>query len=150
MYHYRESGLGNVYLKNGFVLEDHPDYGQLVSISNAEGLHKTIGNAIAGKTAPLTGDEFRYLRVELNLSQKALGDLFDVSDQTVARWEKEETEIPRTAELVIRNYFLQSKFGDTKIKELTDKLASLDAEKIMLDIYLEETQETWFAVDKVA
>ena len=41
-YHYKESGLDNVYLENGFTIHKTP-YGEGVSIQDTAGLHKAIG-----------------------------------------------------------------------------------------------------------
>ena len=39
-YHYTESGLSNVWLENGYTIEQDPNYGELVSIANVRGLHE--------------------------------------------------------------------------------------------------------------
>lgn len=142
-YHYTESGLDNVYLKNGVTIEHDEEHGDLISITNTRGLHKAIAREIATKKGPLTGDEFRFLRTELNLSQPAIGLLLDVKKVSVGRWENGDVDVPRTTELVIRNYYLQLKFGKNQIKELTDQLADLDAKVIMQEILLEENEDGW-------
>jgi len=142
-YHYTESGLDNVYLKNGFTIEHDEEHGDLISITNTRGLHKAIACEIATKKGPLTGDEFRFLRTELNLSQPAIGLLLDVKKVSVGRWENGDVDVPRATELVIRNYYLELKFGKNQIKELTDQLADLDAKVIMQEILLEESENDW-------
>jgi putative transcriptional regulator len=54
------------------------------------GLHKAIAKGIVESKGSLTNAEFKFLRVELNISQKALGEKFDVSEQTIARYEKKQ------------------------------------------------------------
>src|SRR5437016_11253514 len=82
MYHYTESGLGNVWLKNGYVMKNTP-YGEGVSIQDVEGLHKLIGTIIA-KRPKLTGKELRFLRKEMEMSQRALGELLGTSEQNIS------------------------------------------------------------------
>ena len=86
MYHFRMSGLPNVWLANGFQWVD-TDYGRGISFQDIDGLHDAITRALLVK-GELTGREFRFLRVELDLSQGELGTFFGRSDQTVALWEK--------------------------------------------------------------
>ena len=71
MYHYTESGLSNVYLKNGVTVEvvDGEEY---TSIDDMNGLHSAIAQTIVNTNKPLAHDEFKFLRVELNVSQKML------------------------------------------------------------------------------
>jgi hypothetical protein len=41
-YHYTESGFDNVWLANGFTLDNHPNYGVLVWVEDAVGLETLI------------------------------------------------------------------------------------------------------------
>jgi hypothetical protein len=41
-YQYRESGLDDVWLVNGFTIRDDPAYGPLIFISDIDGLHRAI------------------------------------------------------------------------------------------------------------
>ena len=86
MYHYTESGLQNVWLKNGYTMKKTP-YGKGASIQDIEGLHKLIGSLIA-KKPKLTGAKLRFLRKEMGLSQRALGELVGTSEQNVSLWER--------------------------------------------------------------
>lgn len=47
-YHYVQCGLGNIWLSNGFRVEQTP-YGQAVSIDNAEALDKANANYLTEK-----------------------------------------------------------------------------------------------------
>ena len=105
MYHYTESGLSNVYLKNGFTVEkiDGEEY---TSIDDMNGLHKAIAQAVVDSSKPLTHEEFKFLRIELNVSQKTLGTRFGVDEQTIARYEKGQTKIPRTTDAALRTLYM--------------------------------------------
>ena len=88
-YHYTECGLDDVYLRNGFEYVD-TDYGRAVSVRNAEELHLIIAGHIVSSTSDITGPQCRFLRVQMNLSQRELAKLFGLTDQAVAKWEKGE------------------------------------------------------------
>lgn len=83
-YHYIECGLPTVYLENGFEI-DVVDGEECVGVDSVDQLHQTIATTLTGKSTALTGEEVRFLRVEMNLSQRRLGTLLGVEDQTVAR-----------------------------------------------------------------
>ena len=103
-YHYRECGLDNVYLVNGFTV-DEEDGEEYVSIDDIHGLHRLIAKQIVDKTTAMTGAEYRFLRIEMNLSQKTIGELFGVDAQTVARWEKGKNEQPKMVDVLIRDVY---------------------------------------------
>lgn len=88
MYHYKECGLPYVYLTNGFTIDKVEDE-EFVSIDNLYELHALIGRRIVSQVRPISHQEFKFIRIELNMSQKALGSLLGVDTQTVARWERD-------------------------------------------------------------
>jgi DNA-binding transcriptional regulator YiaG len=91
-YHLTGIGLPNVYLLNGVEIEDDPDYGQLVTIADIHNLHHAIGFHIATKSEPMTGDEFRFLRKQMQMTQVALASRLRLDVQTVANYEKGKTK----------------------------------------------------------
>ncbi|MES3008983.1 MAG: helix-turn-helix domain-containing protein [Pseudomonadota bacterium] len=146
MYQYAECGLSHVYLLNGYH-EEESDYGLVTSISNITGLHDAIGkNIVSEKSAALSGEEIRFLRKELDLSQKNLGLLLGVEDQTVARWEKGAVVIPRSADILLRGLYMEAKFDSCKLSELVNKLSQLEAEHRMLRIEMQELEDEQWVV----
>ncbi len=141
MYHYTACGLDNIYLKNGYEQKTTPS-GNAIAIHDLDGLHKAISKGLANKEASLTPKEFRFLRIELDLSQKALGMLFDKSDQIVAKWEKGETRIPLLADKAIRDLYMES-IGEGPVANLLQRLAQLDRKDRELTLELEETSKGW-------
>ena len=124
-YHYSESGLDYVWLVNGFERHDTP-YGSGVSIHDVDGLHALIGMRIAEQSNTLSGAEVRFLRHELDLSQKALGSLLGVKDQTVARWEKEAVSIPGPAQRLLSALYREAITGDSNLSDGLKRLTELD------------------------
>ena len=71
-YRYTESGLTNVWLANGYTIRK-TKYGEGVSIHDMDGLHRALARALSNKPR-LTGTEVRFLRKEMGLSQRGLGE----------------------------------------------------------------------------
>lgn len=147
MYHYTECGLRNVYLANGFRKID-TDYGEAVSIENVEGLHRAIGEALAKHKPHLTGAEFRFLRKELGLSQAKFGQPLGYEAQSIALWERSKTKLPKWADRMIRQLYLETTAGNSKLIELIERLNDTDRQETEGDQVFEETKKGW--VPKVA
>ena len=143
-YHYTESGLPNVHLKNGFFLEEI-DGEEYLSIDDIQGLHHAIALQLVEKTQSLTGKEFRFFRQIFNHSRRVLGELLGVDQQTVGRWEKGESTIPKTVDAAIRQLYLESVNEDSNLSYLLQRLAEAEAEEMMSDILMEERDHHWFS-----
>ncbi|WP_102796466.1 helix-turn-helix domain-containing protein [Bowmanella denitrificans] len=142
MYHYTESGLSNVYLKNGFTVEQI-DGEEYTSIDDMNGLHKAIAQVIVDSNRPLSNEEFKFLRIELNLSQKMLGMRFGVDEQTIARYEKGQTKIPRTTDVALRTLYMESQQRNNPVSYFLDLLADTEAQEAAKEIRLEEVENHW-------
>jgi DNA-binding transcriptional regulator YiaG len=129
MYLYDECGLDNVFLKNGFRKEVI-DGDEVVFIRDVDALHEAIGRAIASKPEILSKAEVRFLRKELDLSQKDLGTLLGVTDQTIALWENEKrkTEIGKSDSTMLKIVYLQA------LEESPDAIKMLEESKRITDL----------------
>lgn len=143
IYRYTESGLDNVFLVNGFDYIDAPGEGErTVFIQDIDGLHEAIGLALVQRRQTLSGKELRFLRNELLLSQMRLSQILGVTEQTVARWEKGQTAIPKTAEALVRLMFAESIEQNAPIKDVLERIADLDDETDET-LNLQETPNGW-------
>ncbi|MEM6758972.1 MAG: helix-turn-helix domain-containing protein [Pseudomonadota bacterium] len=124
--HYTDCGLDNIYLSNGFEIE-YVDDEQYVTIHNLDGLHEAIGlHIVLEKKAP-NGQEIRFLRTEMGLSQHHLGAKLGVSDQSVARWEKGQTDIPGTAVFSFKVLYIFSLLPEGQRNEIMEEyICALD------------------------
>ncbi|EWH09024.1 helix-turn-helix domain-containing protein [Catenovulum agarivorans DS-2] len=129
-------------MKNGFTVEEI-DGEEYSSIGDINGLHKTIAAVNVDSRMPLTGEEFKFLRVELNASQKLLGSRFGVSEQTIARYEKGQSEIPRTTDAALRSLYMESLDKNNPVSYFLDLLSDAEAQDAAKDILLEEIHEHW-------
>ncbi len=121
MYHYTESGLSNVSLVNGYTEKETP-YGDAVAIDDVDALHAAIGADLIKSPARLTGEEVRFLRQEMDLTQANLAKELKVDGQTVARWEKGESEISGPADGLIRVLYAWHE-DKPEVKEFFGRLA---------------------------
>jgi putative transcriptional regulator len=142
MYHYLGCGLSNVYLKNGYRLAKTP-YGEGVSIHDLDGLHDAIGAAIVSDPHPMMGEAFRFLRVELDLSQAGLAALLGCDEQAVARWEKGTSKVNAPAERLLRLLYKQMKLGEKKLAPLLKMLQQLESAPVPRKIVASERNDSW-------
>ena len=140
MYKFSDGGLRNVWLANGFTVKKTP-YGDAVAIEDVPGLTNEICAALTKKPGRLTGAEFRYLRLHLRLSQKALGQLFGNTEQAVAIWEK-TSKIPLLADKHLRLLWAERDDGNETIKRLMDRLNIVER-VTQSRLVLRETRAGW-------
>ncbi len=128
-YHYKACGLDNIYLLNGYDIEEH-DNEKHVFVRNMDELHQAIGRHIVTKRKGLTGPEIRFLRNTLNLTQSELASELGNNAQSIARWEKRQVEIPGDAEKWLRVFFFAKLAAPDELEALRDlilqRLAELD------------------------
>lgn len=150
-FHYQSCGLDNVFLLNGFEIREL-DGSRAVAIHDLEGLHRAIAEQLVQKPAPLTGKEFRFLRVEMDFSQKALAGLLGVTDQSVAKWEKGQTKsITKTADTLIRLFARERLLKrDGSIFEFVRDMSELDRHVDGVRLELTETDQGWKPVMNAA
>ncbi len=140
-YHYRECGLDNVYLVNGFRYSETP-HGRAVHIEDIDNLHRAIGEYLVFEKRELSGKEIRFLRYELGLSQTMLSAAVGKSGQSVARWEKGERKIDGAAERLLRLIYMEHVGENESIREVLGRLTELD-DLIFDELSFEETEEGW-------
>ena len=124
MYHYTESGLRNVWLTSGYTVDKEDGS---VAIQDVEGLHKLIGKMLA-RRPKLTGSELRFLRKEMELSQRALSALLGTSEQSVSLWERRGS-VPKWSNRLVKAIYLEQATGNVKIREMIERHLSLDRDR---------------------
>lgn len=141
MYQYRESGLDTVWLINGYTIIDDEEFGECVSITDTRGLHKAIARELIFNKPTLTGAEFRFLRKELELSQKALADLLGKDEQAVARWEKAK-KAPAQADRMLRVLVLDYYNEHVKLIDLINRIRDID-EQNRIEQHFKDDETGW-------
>jgi DNA-binding transcriptional regulator YiaG len=141
-YHYTDSGLDNVILENGYTVHKTA-YGEGVSIQDTEGLHKAIGRSLVLAPKGLNGAELRFLRLEMEMTQRSLAAVLGTEEQNVRRWEKARAkEIPGPADRLIRALYTEYSGGDGSVRRLVERLSELDQIEVT-EIRFRETGHGW-------
>jgi DNA-binding transcriptional regulator YiaG len=145
LYHYTECGLDDVYLVSGYDVDRDPEYGECVSVREADDLHKAIGMCLITSKKILNGKEVRFLRKEMDLTQAELGKLLGVTDQAVARWEKDKTEISGPADYLVRVLFAEHANGEDgfEARSLLTRLEEIDSLREDVRQIFEQSNGGW-------
>jgi transcriptional regulator with XRE-family HTH domain len=103
-----------------------------------EGHRPPLGDHAQG-VAP---KEIKFLRQQMDMTQPELGARLRLSDQSVARWEKDQCGLPGPADLMLRVLFLGQPGGAAGGKEmlrdiikLLDKMQARDESKQKADVF---------------
>jgi DNA-binding transcriptional regulator YiaG len=131
LHHYVESGLDYVWLAGGFVREETP-YGAAVMVENATALDRALADAVIRHRRHLTGQEVRFLRGLVDLTQDELGKLLGKDAQSIARWERSKTTIPPTEDRALRQIFLEYLGIQQRFTDTTRQVAAIDKDVDML------------------
>lgn len=125
-HHYVESGLDNIYLLDGYKVHRTP-YGEGISITNTEGLHKAIGRWLVSLPKSLNGAELRFLRLEMEATQRDLAAILGTTEQTLSLWERARTKpMPGSADRLLRALYNDYIKEGGSVKAMLERLAELD------------------------
>ncbi|HWB49302.1 MAG TPA: hypothetical protein VG651_09345 [Stellaceae bacterium] len=144
LHHYTLCGLDYVYLRNGYDLRE-TRHGPAIAIHDAVALHQAIARAIITNPQPLRGQEVRFLRSVLKLSQAGLARVLRNRRLTVARWEAApDTAIPGTADAALRLFCSLKIDNHALAQQICDLLTEIDDLKHQMAVLeLRETERGW-------
>lgn len=149
LFRYQGCGLDNVYLRNGYR-ETVSAAGEIgVFIEDIEGLHKVIAMVIVDDTSPLDAKTFRFLRKELDMSQRKFGEYMDVEEQTISLWERARQPIPHAADVLLRTLTKETCSGNAELMRMLERMNSIDRE-IRSNIELEKNDGHWEQLKQAA
>jgi DNA-binding transcriptional regulator YiaG len=136
-FHFNISGLPNVYLLSGYQLHETTE-GPAVSFADTDGLNRALGRYLAHQRRRLTGQEWLFLRVEMDLSQAELARLLGVSNQQVA-----SAELTGPAEILFRCIYLQHLGESVDLRTFSDRLQRGSFTQIDPVIASGNSRENW-------
>jgi DNA-binding transcriptional regulator YiaG len=145
MYHYVESGLDNIWLRNGYVEEDTA-YGPTVAFKDILGLHESISLAIVEQAGKLSGAEIRFLRRQMEMSQVSLAELIGVTSQSLALWEKAKAPITPPSDKLLRLIIKGHYSGQVTVRRAIDALNHRDQEGHAARLVFQEADKKWKSV----
>jgi DNA-binding transcriptional regulator YiaG len=141
-YQYKECGLDNIYLANGYRIHK-TTYGEGVSIQDTEGLHKAIGRWLVSTPKPLTGAVLRFLRLEMDTTQRDLAGILGTTEQSLRLWEKyRKKAIPGSSDHLLRAVYLDYIGGDGRIRRMLERLMQLD-QLINAEACFQKNNNSW-------
>lgn len=145
LFRYQGCGLDNVYLSNGYHETVSASGEKRLYIENIEGLHNALAQAVADDPASLDAKTFKFLRKEMDMSQRQIGMICGVAEQTVSLWERARVPIPELAGLVLKTLTKEGCSGNAELKRQIERMNELDRE-IAREIELRSTGDIWEAV----
>lgn len=101
-YHYKESGLDNIYLYGIMQYKCKGCEERGPEIPNIEELHLVIGRSLVCKESVLNAKEIIYLRKELGLKSKDMAEILSVSPQEYSKWENDKDVISSVFDTKLR------------------------------------------------
>jgi putative transcriptional regulator len=134
LFHYVQCGLDNVWLTSGVEVTE-TEYGNGFRVRDAGELHEAIAKSIINGSRRLRGQEARFLRVQLNLSQEAMAKILGVDRATVIRWERSrEKGLSLIQDIAVRTTYAARHSGDNFLLSVIKELQEAD-EKSHGDAY---------------
>lgn len=106
IYHYTECGLQNVFIK-GIVPITDDDGDEVITVRFINALHNAIAEGIVNHEKGISGEELRFLRTEIGLTQAELATFVHADKQTIGRWERNENIIDSASETVLRKIAIE-------------------------------------------
>jgi putative transcriptional regulator len=145
LFHYVQSGLDDVWLASGVQVVE-TEYGNGFRIERADELHEAIAKSIINNSRSLRGQEARFLRVLLNLSQEAMAKALGVDRATIIRWERARAKpLSTMQDIAVRTTYAARSNGDDFVVAVVKELQDAD-EKAHGDAYrqvFEASNQGW-------
>lgn len=101
-YAFTECGLRNVLLQGVEMIRCQSCGDEQVVIPRLDDLMRTLAFAVISQPYRLQGEDVRFLRKYLNMTQAQLADLLDVHKTNLSKWENDEDKIGEQSDRLIR------------------------------------------------
>jgi len=124
--HFKECGLDNVYLINGYRFGQTGNGEEVLLIEDLPGLHAAIAKAVVESPAHLDAKTFKYLRKHLDMAQRQVADLLGMSEESVSLWERARQPLPKYADIIIRTMVKEKCSGNAELIGLVERYNELD------------------------
>jgi YgiT-type zinc finger domain-containing protein len=101
-YPFKESGLSNLVLKDIPIIKCDECGNSDPIIAEPKALMRELARAIVGKPFGLTGEEIRFLRKYLEMSQDTFAGYLHSDKAVLSRWENDHEPVGSRSDLLIR------------------------------------------------
>lgn len=116
VWHFKESGLDNVFLRNIDTFHCPKCEKTYVSIPRSPELLRCIAEAILLKPGRLTGPEIRFLRKNLHLKIADFARLIGHNRVTLSSWENDKKQVQLHTDRTVRLLYLVSGAVSKKVR----------------------------------
>jgi putative transcriptional regulator len=117
-YQYKESGLENVTLSGIDLIRCRRCGNVDPVIPRLRALHRALALAVASQPFRLQGEDVRYLRKYLGMTQDKFAELLHIHKSSLSKWENNEDKIGEQSDRLIRTVVLT--LGDGLQKKAAD------------------------------
>lgn len=149
-FHYWQCGLDYVYLQGGVEWVEN-DYGRFYNIKNVDQLHDVIAHEIVTSPKPLRGQELRFLRSLLELSQEALAKRMGMTRSGLAKLEAEPNKkLSSKTDRHLRLTYLVYKTDPGAYEEMKELLEDIAEDEYQKDLSLSLDGGNWGVAFKAA
>ena len=101
-YHYKATGLSNVFLSGIGVHVCPHCKAEAPVIPRAGALHRVIADILSRKVSPLAGDEIRFIRKNVGVPAKKLAAILGITPETLSRVENGKQALHPGLEHLVR------------------------------------------------
>lgn len=148
-YHYTQCGLDYIYLMDGYTIHE-TECGEGISIENMKELYNFIADEIVSFPVCFRGQEVRFIRSVLDLTQHQIAKILGVTRDTIAKYEKERNKvIPKTQDGLLR-YIYRDMTGSQKLKQILDIINERDCEEVRKEMSLAKGNNLWHLDNRAA
>ena len=142
MHHYVESGLNQVWLRNGYV-EEITAYGPTIAFGNIDSLHRAIALSIIDIVGKLKAEHIRFLRRNLGMSRRRLGDWLGVAERRLVLWEEGRRPITLGSDKLLRLVVKAHLSPHTTLRQALAELNDVDRATGDCTLVFAAAGETW-------
>lgn len=118
-YQFKESGLRNLVLRNIEMVRCGHCGNVDTVLHRADHIMRAIAQAVLWKPYRLNGDEIRFLRKHVGLTEDELAEYISVDKTTLSKWENNEDPIGLQSDLFLRAVVMSL---DEQLREGVPKL----------------------------
>lgn len=105
-YHYKESGLDNIWIIGLLQYKCGKCNETFVEIPRINELHLLIGKTLVCKKELLSGAEVKYLRKEIGMKSKDMASALSLVPETYSRWENGKQEVAPCHDKALRMMYV--------------------------------------------
>lgn len=143
LFHYWQCGLDYVYLQNGVSWEENGGE-KFYHIQDVAGLHRAIAHRIVTGLSPLQGQDLRFLRSLMDLSQTALAHRMGYSRDAIAKRESDpHGTLDGKMDRILRLIYILHACDTQAQREINEVLDDIAEDDLQRELSLRHESSGW-------